>query len=200
MPRPLSAAEIAGFRDRLIEAATRHFATHGADGVTMRGLAGELGVSPMTPYRYFKDKDAILAAVQARAFDQFADALETPFRGPGSAADRARAVGRAYEGFAFAHPESYRLIFDIGIARGGDYPDLERAAERARNTMTQYIRALVEDGAFEGDPELIGHVFWATIHGAVMLKLAGKLDPHCDYDQVIAEATRALAEGFRKKS
>ena len=42
----------------------------------MRQLAAELGVSPMTPYRYFADKDAILAAVRARAFNRHAEALE----------------------------------------------------------------------------------------------------------------------------
>ena len=33
----------------------------------MRMLAAELGVSAMTPYRYFKDKDEILSAIRARA-------------------------------------------------------------------------------------------------------------------------------------
>ncbi len=41
----------------------------------MRQLAAELGCSPMTPYRYFKDKDEILAAVRAAAFDRFSEAL-----------------------------------------------------------------------------------------------------------------------------
>ena len=46
----------------------------------MRQLAAELGVSPMTPYRYFEDKDAILAAVRATAFNRLAEALEAPAR------------------------------------------------------------------------------------------------------------------------
>ena len=49
------------------------------DAVTIRQLAQAIGVSPMTPYGYFKDKDAILAAVRARAFDRHADALEKAF-------------------------------------------------------------------------------------------------------------------------
>jgi len=54
------------------------FAEHGPEAVTMRQLAAELGCSPMTPYRYFRDKDEILAAVRASAFDRFSDALEPP--------------------------------------------------------------------------------------------------------------------------
>ena len=61
---------------RLCAVAERLFAERGPQGVTMRELARELGVSAMTPYRYFKDKESILAAVRANAFDDFAAALE----------------------------------------------------------------------------------------------------------------------------
>ena len=199
MPRILSTAEIEDFRERLCEAATRQFADRGPGGMTMRALAAELGVSPMTPYRYFKDKDTILAAVQARAFDRFAEALEAPFEQAASAGARAAAVSEAYARFAFANPEAYRLMFETAPPDTGDYPDLARAAERARNTMTRYVRALVDEGVLSGDPELIGHVFWAAIHGAVMLKLAGKLSPACDFERIQRETIRALTEGFRAR-
>lgn len=197
MPKVLSTADIAGFRERLCDAAERQFGAHGLEGVTMRALAADLGVSPMTPYRYFKDKEEILAAVQARAFDRFAKALEAsantdPVR-------FARNASNAYVRFAFENPEAYRLMFDIAQPDQDKYPDLCAAAERARKTMTGYVRALVDAGFLEGDPELIGHVYWATTHGLVMLKLANKLSPNLSFEAIGAEATRALAEGFRPK-
>ncbi|HEY3889596.1 MAG TPA: helix-turn-helix domain-containing protein, partial [Caulobacteraceae bacterium] len=66
MPKILTDNDLARFRDRLCDVAERLFAEHGAEAVTIRQMAAELGVSAMTPYRYFKDKDAILAAVRAR--------------------------------------------------------------------------------------------------------------------------------------
>lgn len=196
MPRSLSDADIAEFRERLCEVATRQFAAHGPEGVTMRALAAELGVSPMTPYRYFKDKDEILAVVQARAFDRIAEALEKPMDAPGTAETRADAVGAAYARFAFENPEAYRLMFEIPLPQCEAYPDLDRATERARKTMTGYVKALVNDGLLKGDPELIGHVFWATMHGAVMLKLSDKLAPDCDFERIVEAAFDALAKGF----
>lgn len=196
MPRALSSSDIQDFRARLIDAATRQFAAKGRDGVTMRGLAAELGVSAMTPYRYFADKDAILAAVQARAFDRFAAALEAPMAASDDTWARATGVGDAYARFAFNHPDAYRLMFETASPGSEFYPELEQAAARARATMTSYIRLLIEAGVMAGDPELIGHVFWASIHGAVMLKLAGKLSPACDFERIVAEAFRALAQGF----
>ncbi len=76
MPRTLSAEQVEKFRARLCEVAQHRFATQGRDAVSMRQLADALGCSPMTPYRYFRNKDEILAAVRTAAFDRFAAALE----------------------------------------------------------------------------------------------------------------------------
>src|SRR5271154_2693270 len=76
LPRPNSAAEISEVRDQLCVAAMRRFAEHGADGLTMRTLASDVGCSPMKAYRYFRDKDELIAAMRALAFDRFAEALE----------------------------------------------------------------------------------------------------------------------------
>ena len=117
MPRTLTRTEVDDFRDRLCDAAAGLFESRGREGFTMRDLAGKLGVSPMTPYRYFKDKDAILAAIRARAFNRFAAALEDACARPGDAPSRARAAGEAYVRFALDDPTAYKLMFDqIGRA------------------------------------------------------------------------------------
>ena len=200
LPRVLTSADLADFRDRLIAAASRIFAAKGREGFTMREVAGALGVSPMTPYRYFKDKDEILAAVRARAFDRFSDALEKAHARGGSALERSNAVGEAYVKFAFGETASYRLIFDLAQPDEAQYPDLARASERARKTMTDHVHGLVDAGLLEGDPVLIGHVFWATLHGAVVLELAGKLSPDYDFRTISNEAFRALSIGYAPKA
>ena len=68
MPRITTPADVTEFRNRLCEVAAQLFAEKGYEGFNMRELAGRLGISTMTPYRYFKDKEAILSEVRARAF------------------------------------------------------------------------------------------------------------------------------------
>lgn len=194
MPRTLSQIEVADFRDRLCDTAAHLFATRGRDAFTLRELAGELGVSAMTPYRYFKDKDEILACVRARAFDRFARVLEAAYASTSDAAGAANATGEAYIRFALENPTAYKLMFDLSQDDSA-YPDLAQAAERARMTLTRHIRPLIEAGMLQGDPELIGHVFWAMLHGAVMLKFAGKLDR--DFRAIVEQAFRALVAGLR---
>jgi AcrR family transcriptional regulator len=175
MPRVLSEADVADFRERLCEAAERLFAEQGPDAVTMRQLAAELGVSPMTPYRYFRDKDDILAAVRTNGFNRFAEALERARGGAGDSRTRGAAVGSAYVDFAFDHPHTYKLMFDLNQPHETDYPELVTAGERARKTMSAYVRDLIAEGVIAGDAEQIGMMFWAATHGAVVLELSGKL-------------------------
>lgn len=196
MPRPLSPSEVEDFRDRLCEAATRLFAEKGAEGFTMRQLANELSVSPMTPYRYFRDKDEILAAVRARAFDRFSEELERALDDSETALDGSLAVGAAYERFARTYPEAYKLIFDVSQPTEENYPDLMRAGNRARKTLTQHLQRLIDAGLIKGDPLLIGTIIWSAIHGALMLELAGKLPPEIDFTHIRKELFRLVAKAY----
>lgn len=197
MPKVLSDAEIADFRERLIDAAERLFAEKGLEAVSLRQLAAELNVSAMTPYRYFKDKDDMLAAVRARGFDQFAADLEEAFTQPGPIEQRVTAVGEAYLAFAFAHPAAYGLMFDVSQPSEADHPDLMRAEARARRTMTDYMDLMVGAGLAEGDTRLLAHAFWAAIHGLVVLKLGGKFAPEVSFDAVRHTLFAALGRGIR---
>jgi AcrR family transcriptional regulator len=193
----LSQEAVGEFRQRLIDAAERLFAAHGLEAVTMRQLAGELGVSPMTPYRYFADKDAILAAVRARAFNRHADALEAAHAAAATGLERSDAVGRAYVRFALEHPEAYKLMFDVEQPNAQTYPDLVAAGERSRATMTAHLRGLIDSSVLQGDPDLIGHMFWSALHGAIQLQLAHMLKPPYDAERLCAELMRALWAGLR---
>jgi len=196
MPRVLSEADVTDFRERLCEAAERLFAEQGPDAVTMRQLAAELGVSPMTPYRYFRDKEAILAAVRTNGFNRFAEALETARDGAKDARSKGAAVGEAYVTFAFEHPHTYKLMFDLNQPLEADYPELTEAGTRARATMSGYVKDLVADGVLAGDPEQIGTMFWAAAHGAVVLELAGKL-PKGAARELHHAMNSAMARGLR---
>ena len=198
MPRTLSAEQVEEFRARLCAVAQHRFATEGRDAVSMRQLADALGCSPMTPYRYFRNKDEILAAVRAAAFDRFAAALE---QAAGEAGEDLRAagqaVGQAYVRFAMSDPDGYRLMFDVAQPHPDRYPELVRAGTRARRTMSASIERLVKAGLFHGDPELLGLAFWAGMHGLVMLHLAGKLPAERSFETIRGELMRLLVTGAR---
>lgn len=167
--------EVADFRARVCKAATRLFLERGAKNVSMRQIAAELGVSAMTPYRYFSGRDEILATVRAAAFNKFASTLEMASKRGADAQARAKSVGDAYVRFAKRYASTYQLMFASIQPDETRYPELAHATARARRTMDDYVQGLVDEGIIHGDVHLIGYMFWAVMHGIVMLDQAGAL-------------------------
>jgi AcrR family transcriptional regulator len=175
MPVLLTDDRIAEVRGRIVRVAERQAVERGLERVSMHSIAQELGWSATALYRYFESKEAILAAAQTASLDRLSERLEAAMAGPGDVWDRSRDVGNAYVDFAFANPDAYRLIFALSQPDPGAYPALVTALARSRTNMTRYVELMVEEGALEGDPQLLGHLFWAGLHGLISLEMAGKL-------------------------
>jgi AcrR family transcriptional regulator len=175
MPRPqLDAKAVAAFRARLAAVATRLFAEHGFEGVTMRAVAAAMGVSPMASYRYVADKDELLALVRTAAFRSLADAQAKVAARARPPEERVRALGRAYVEFALREPDAYRIMFELRQPNGCR-PELDAEVERSFSYLREAVQALVDSGRLKGDALSLAHLFWATTHGLVSLHLAQKL-------------------------
>jgi AcrR family transcriptional regulator len=180
MPRvALQADAIAAFRRRLTDAATRLFAAHGYEAVTMRAVADQLGISAMTAYRYVTGKDELFVLVRAEAFRLFADRLETTSRARGAHLEplvRLRRLKRAYIDFAIERADAYRIMFELrqpdDAARS---PELAQESRRAFGCLHDAVREAVDAGDLVGDPLVVAQLLWASTHGLVSLALAGRL-------------------------
>src|SRR5512141_64826 len=171
----LSESEIDAFRGRLCAVAERLFAEHGFPAVSMRQLAAAMGCSATAAYRYFRDKEEILAAVRTAAFDRFATRLEQAARGAANARQRGIAMGDAHLRFIHDEPHAYRLMFELAQPDESRYPELQRASARTTRVMTRWVEELLEEGVVRGDPTRLAWSFWAASHGVAVLHLAGKL-------------------------
>lgn len=185
MPVLLTDAQIAEGRARIVAVAERHAVELGLERMSMHGIARDLGWSATALYRYFANKEAILAAARTAAFDRLSDRLEAAMAGPGDIWSRSREVGNAYVDFAFENPESYRLIFEFSQPAAAADSALAKANARATANMTGYVEQMVAEGAVDADPLLLAHVFWAGLHGVVSLQMAGKLGPDAPSFQTI---------------
>lgn len=195
MARPaLTEHEISDFRERLCDVATRRFAELGYAGVSLRGLALELGCSPTTPYRYFRDKDEIFAAVRARAFDRLA-AYGAPFTGESSdPLAQLEGLGLAYLRFARDEPHAYRMAFELDQPDADAYPELLEARRKAWQVIHRAVRRAVEAGTLGGDVNVVSHLFWAGMHGLAALHLAGQLES-LSLDELQQPMVRAMLRG-----
>lgn len=198
MPRAaLSPEQIDDFRERLVAAATRLFARRGYDGVTLRAIASELGCSPMTPYRYFRDKAGIFAAVRTAAYASFADAQEAACSDPVGPVEVLAALGHAYVRFARDHADAYQLMFELGQPDPDGVPELRAAELRAISPLREWMGRAAGAGLVAGDPDVLTHVFWSGMHGIASLHLAGKLGFGLGIDDLLEPVLVTLLRGNR---
>lgn len=192
LTRPLTESDKAAFRDRMCDVAQAKFSQHGLQAVTMRDLAAGMGVSSMTPYRYFKDKDEILAAVRARAFTRLADAMDAA-EAKLSTSDWVQ-PGEAYFEWAMANRDAYRLMVIEPPTK--DDPELGAAMHRARETMAAGWRRAQSQGRFSGDVEDAAHMCWTATHGVHVLELSGMLRPPVQARTIAMRAVDAIVRGL----
>jgi AcrR family transcriptional regulator len=94
---------------RITEAAIAILDADGLAGLTMRKLGVALSVEAMSLYRYFSNKNELLAAVREALFDEIA---ETP-DGRGDWKERLRTVMRSTYHLCRRHPSFLIALFDI---------------------------------------------------------------------------------------
>jgi AcrR family transcriptional regulator len=188
--------EVAEFRAAVCRVAQGLFARHGVEGVTMRQIATELHCSPTTAYRYFRNREEILAAVRAAAFNRFCEVIEQATRSSPDPRKSARNVGQAFLGFALEHPDAYRMMFDITQSDVTGSAELAEALARARRSMAAYLQPLIDKGILRGETQALGQMLWACAHGLVMLRLAGILADDTELRMLHDKTMSALVRGI----
>ena len=158
-------------KEALIEAALSLISAKGPGGFTFAEAARQAGVSPAAPYRHFRDRDALMAEVARRGYEQFEKALAEAWNGGKPEPTRALiAVGRAFLAFARNEPASYAAMFESGVPVSSD-PSLHTAAERAFAVLRDAVAAVV--ATLPGDERppvtMMALHMWSQAHGIASL-------------------------------
>lgn len=95
------------------EEARRQLAAAGAQGLSLRAVARELGMVSSALYRYFPSRDELLTALIIDAYDAIGERVEAAVAEADPADSRARwrAFAHAVRDWALAHPHEYALIY-----------------------------------------------------------------------------------------
>ncbi len=118
----------AGQRERLLDATERLIAEKGATGATIEAIVKAAGVSSVTFYEHFDDKEACFLAAFDRAVEELRAAVPAGSPGPGQAQEALAALLAAID----AEPARARLCF-VEAQRGG--PQLRARYEAALDAV-----------------------------------------------------------------
>ena len=164
----------------------------GAEAVSLRDLAQSLGVSRAAPYRHFEDRDALLAAVAARGFDDLNAEYEAALATPGDGRAKLRAAGKAFFGFATRRPGLYRLMFQSDLLNRNPPPAvLIPPADRSYHLLWRAIEVAFPE-ADKKEVKVRAVLMFSTSHGFLALDQAGRFKPFMYEPMTHAEMVEAV--------
>jgi TetR/AcrR family transcriptional repressor of mexJK operon len=169
-------------RDAILDAAKRLFAGEGYTGVSMDQIAAEAGVSKLTVYSHFGDKEALFAAaVRAKCEemlpdDLFAQELKGPLRA------QLKAIASGFFGLISSDEaiSTHRMMITPGNA---DDPlrklFWEAGPQRTHQAFGAFLQSRVEAGEMDiADVQRASEQFFALIkgemHGRMMCGLGAR--------------------------
>ena len=161
----------------MILAATALLDSGGEDALTLRAVGHASGISHNAPYKHFKSRDALLAAVATADFVMLTEAFATVRRGSTKPAAKLMKALRVVITFSVEHPARYRLLFNdpaIAAQKG----ELEKAALTA---FAEFIVIVQECQAAQVLPDTqditLAGLLFATMHGLIALEASGRMHP-----------------------
>ncbi|MDQ8044241.1 MAG: TetR/AcrR family transcriptional regulator [Patulibacter sp.] len=157
------AAEIAKVARDLLE-------TDGLAALSMRNIAGKLGIRAASLYEHFADKRAVENAIMAAGMweqGDFIAARVAAGKGP-----KVFTIAQAFRDFALEHPELYRLIMSRDLDR--DAPDVAAAELYAGVCIREEV----------GEFREVSLALWSYAHGMADLELNHRYPPGFDVDAV----------------
>lgn len=183
-------------RQVLLEEAESMLSRVGADGLSLRQLAREAGVSHAAPSRHFRDKQALLDALAESGFLKMTSAMTRAVTEPPSPPrQRMSALAHAYVQFALEHRELLSLMYSTKHAPGAT-EQLLAAGQSAMDLTVSVITDAMDSGEIsDGDPTTIALVAFSTFHGIATLA-AGQMLDGAPVDVVVDAASNLLWAGL----
>jgi AcrR family transcriptional regulator len=161
-------------RDTLLEASLELIREKGVREFTLREVARRAGVSHAAPYRHFREKEDLLAAIAEGGFDRLTAAMRSAAAKPHDPFRRLRNAGIAYIEFAQEQPEHFHVMFTVDLDEGR-HPSAKAAAGRCFAELLGLVTACQLSRLLKGPPETAALMAWIQVHGIAELALRGQL-------------------------
>ncbi|GHF61939.1 AcrR family transcriptional regulator [Amycolatopsis bartoniae] len=164
-------------RAALLDQAERTLREQGIEGLSLRDLARQTGVSHAAPRRHFPDRQALLDALAEVGFLRLGDALAAVLDEAGEDYEkRLRAVATGYVRFATENAALLDLMF--ATKNTGPSDAVRAASARLFTSVGELIAEGQQAGVLPpGDLERLRLLLVATLQGIAALVTSGRARP-----------------------
>jgi AcrR family transcriptional regulator len=186
-------------RAALVEAATGLIEERGPGGFTLREVTRRARVSQAAPYRHFRDRDDLLAAVVEQGFLGLSKVMSEVAASTHSPAERFRRCGAAYVTYALERTAHFQVMFRME-PDPEKHPAARAAADAAFGQLVGVVAACQESGVLPGrNARVVALIAWSLVHGIAHLAIGKQFQfkTRAEVLRFAGVATDALLEGLR---
>lgn len=166
-------------KTELIQKGLMIFSKEGYEGLSLRKVAKACNVSQTAPYRHFKDKDELVAAITLNAVRLFDFSLQQAAKKHISPEAQLLEMGVAYVHFFVANPKYLKLLFFSNIK---DYigKDIfgKHGRKEAGNPFSTFLEAVKRYKESKPEEkrseEELALCCWGIVHGIAVLISSGQ--------------------------
>ncbi|GAB3460440.1 TetR/AcrR family transcriptional regulator [Streptomonospora sediminis] len=174
-------------RQAVLDHAVTMLRHRGASELSLRELAGEIGVTHAAPRRHFPSRQALLDALAVEGFTRLGARLREAVAAAPEYREQVRAVAAAYIDFTVSDSNLAEVMFSH--KHGPEGQTVAESAHAAFEPMLAMFRRGQAEGLLPAqDPEQTGLVFLATLQGIAGLANCGVV-PLGQLDDLIDTAT-----------
>lgn len=192
-------------RAQLVESAVAFLKKNRAEDLSLRGLAREIGVSHMAPYRHFATKEDLLAAVIEEGFNRLTAMFDEVLAQKDQSFKAVfTGLGKAYIGFVAKYSDHARLMFSGMICDPEKHPKAHQAGQEAFARLITIIQRGISEGFIskKDDPYMQGLMVWSAVHGTAMLMIEDQFSmidgvPEFKFDDFAEFMSERLLRGLK---
>ncbi|MDN8618125.1 TetR/AcrR family transcriptional regulator [Variovorax ginsengisoli] len=163
-------------REAFVSEGRKMFEENGATELSIRAIGRRLGVSEAAPFKHFKSKEHLLAAIASSGFRELAELRKGIVDSMAEPAARSREMMLSYVDFARAHEGLFDLMIGPRLLPEVRVGELEDAGDASFSYFANSIHALaIESGWAKERLDVLAHAAWTVEHGIASLILARQL-------------------------
>jgi AcrR family transcriptional regulator len=136
-------------KSRILSAALERLLQQGPEHISMRQIAGDVGITPMAIYKHFANKESLQLALLEAGFLVFEDYLNR-HRGTEDARQSLLLLAQGFFDFSIEQAGYFELIFlsGRGLARIKGWEQATDAAKPTYRILHECVRSCIKEGLF----------------------------------------------------
>lgn len=185
---------------RISDCALRLLEAEGAEAVSMRRIAGEIGITPMAIYHHFASREALLHEIVDREFEKLAQYFSRPRKARPFEEEMIHLMD-GYVDYALAHPRIFDYVFSHPRPGARQFPsDFKARQSPTLNIVADAIASWIEHKKLKNDDVWeLAMQLWANAHGYLMLYRAGRFHlSEREFRNLLHRSLRRLLHGLAR--